>query len=360
MFSRPRCGLSALIVSLLLTLYGSFVGAQESATPRATSMAEALEQTTQQGRPCLLVLTSAENSQSRSALIEIASAVDAEGLLVTVAEWSVDRDPKFDPATLPRLALFYKSDKGLALAGQKTTDIQVSSTLGWVRSLGIGTQNRKVDAALNRTQYATPQAPPAAPQAFAAPPPVMMAPQQAVLPVPAASAYGVSVPSASIVVSPSAASIYVTAAPAPNVFIAQPVQSPSQLFVGSPMSLPPSPVTPVGIMAASYAVAPQQAVAQASSGVMILHSPGLLESLVGTIGEHLARRKWPRVQMGSAPTLTTIPQNMAYAAGPQSIPMSPQPVAVSPPAPSPPPTPLASPQSDQVPQARHGWFHKRP
>lgn len=365
MFPRPRRDAFALILNTLMTLSPGLALAQVADRHRPTSMADALEQTAQQGRPCVLVLTSAANPQSRAAWVEVAKAIEAEGLAVNVAEWPVDRDPTYDPTTLPRLALFHRSDKGLALAGQKGSDFQASSTVSWIRSLGVVTQNPKLDAALSRTQYATPQTSAPVPQSIPVPPPsVMMAAPQAMpmVNVPTASAFGVSVPSASIVVSPSAPSVYVTPAPAPNIYMAQPVQQPSQLFVAAPLALPPSPVTQVGMMAATYAVAPQQAqaIAQAAPQVMILHSPGMLESLIGTIGEHLAKRKWPRVQVGSTPTLTTTiaTQNMAYSAGPQSIPMSPQPVYVNPP--SPPPTPMASPQSEQVPQARHGWFHKRP
>ena len=241
--------------------------------------------------------------------------------------------------------------------------------------------NFKADPALARTQFATPQISAPVPQSFPAPPPppsvpvsapVMMATTQAttMVQVPAPLPYGISVPSAPIVVTPGAPSIYVAQAPppnvylttaaqsAPNVYISQAVQPHQQLFVAAPLALPPSAPANVTMLASSFAAAPQALATQAPPQAIIVHSPGLFGHLIGTIGEHLVKYKWPRVQLGTAPMATTqtLPM-MTYAAAPQSIPMSPQQVVVNPP--SQPTPPMATPQSTYVPEARHGWFHKR-
>ncbi len=364
---------SRLLPSLMivLTLTGRVVTAQDPAVTKPLSMAEALQVLSQEGRPCLLVMTSAANARSKVALAELAGALSAEN--ITVADWPVDADPRFESKTLPRLALYRRGSSGPELAGQKNTQVEPTSTLIWLRTLGILAQTTKVDPDLARTQYATPQAPPVAapmaPFAVAPPPTALMALPQSVsmVNVPPAAPFAISVPSAPIVVTPSAPSVYVTPAPAPNVYVTtappsapnvyltQAAPQPAQLFVATPSAIAHAPTANVAYAPVAYSAAPQ-AMPQTSQ-VMILHSPGLIENLIGTVGEHMAKRKWPRVQVSSSPATTAVAQSVAYHAGPQSIQMSPQPALVNPPiVPAP---PMASPQGTQVPEARHGWFHKR-
>lgn len=102
-------------------------------------------------------------------------------------------------------------------------------------------------------------------------------------------------------------------APQPNLFAAAPVPSPAP----APAPAPAPSAAPVFMMAApapapAPAAAPTQVafapIAQAPApGVMVLKSPGLINSLIGTLGEHLAQKKNPRIQMASAPALSPAP-----------------------------------------------------
>jgi hypothetical protein len=110
-----------------------------------------------------------------------------------------------------------------------------------------------------------------------------------------------------------------SAPPAQNLFT-QPMQAPPM----QPMQAPP--MQPMQAPPMQPMQAPPMQPMQAPSTAMMLQAPGLLNSLLGTIGEHLARRRNPRVQMSPMPTLAQAPvanapvayapvgQGQAYAA----------------------------------------------
>ena len=125
----------------------------------------------------------------------------------------------------------------------------------------------------------------------------------------------------------------------PTNFVAAPVAAAPTNFVAAPVAAAPTnliaaPVASVPVVAASLTAAPMAiapAPVAAAPATAILISPGLFARIIGTIGEHLAIWKNPRIQMTSAvtplvaaPTFATATQPVApvvYAASqPAAVP----------------------------------------
>ena len=98
----------------------------------------------------------------------------------------------------------------------------------------------------------------------------------------------------------------------------QPAQAPVAMapyaMAPAPVAMAPAPAQAPVAMAPAPAQAPMAmapAVGQgplaATALTMILTNPSFLDKIVGTIGEHFAQKKNPRIQMGQAPTMAQAP-----------------------------------------------------
>ena len=172
----------------------------------------------------------------------------------------------------------------------------------------------------------------------------------------------VSPPSVPMVIQPQAPTVVVGPTPQPNIIFAaappaaptisymmtanapQPTANAPQLFMANapqpqpvamapqpqpmamasqpqPMAMAPQPVqmayAPQPVAAApqpaQVAYAPQPAQVAQSPALLaaVLTNPSLVNRLLGALGEHLAQRKNPRIQMGQAPQMMQAPMAMA-------------------------------------------------
>jgi hypothetical protein len=113
-----------------------------------------------------------------------------------------------------------------------------------------------------------------------------------------------------------------------------------------------------------------------STALVTMVAPSLLESILGAIGNRLRQRGLPRMEVAQAPTVNTVPGNLAlaptapaFAAAPAAypqvgyMPVGP-PYAAPPPAMAPPPEyapPVPSAQGYAYPPAhshKSGWFRR--
>ena len=95
-------------------------------------------------------------------------------------------------------------------------------------------------------------------------------------------------------------------APQPPVAMAPPAQ---MAYAPQPMAMAPQPAQP--------AYAPQQAQVAQSPALLaaVLTNPSLVNRLLGALGEHLAQRKNPPLQMGQAPQMMQAPVAAAPIGG---------------------------------------------
>lgn len=188
------------------------------------------------------------------------------------------------------------------------------------------------DASVRQAQYAPAQPSGQAP-APPAPsgPPVM--PANPVYNTPAAPPVYAALPqSAPVVLQPQAATVIVGPTPPPNIVIASaPATAPTVTYA---TVAPPPASTPNLFLAPSPTAAPQSAAAApatqalylsapvpaaAAPTALVLMAPNLLDRALGTLGEHLARRKNPRVQLATTPAVAAAPTYAAPLAASPSL-----------------------------------------
>ena len=309
----------------------------------------ALRATSLGGRPTLIVATTPSDASSRWLRAVLPAAL---GHAYQLAELDAQAHPEWAQRLgitgVPGVALYVRGPGGLTLLGSRSGVSEPRAILAWLGNPGrTDTTARLADPALERTQYTSPQGPTtqAPPPSHApAPPPPAFAPApvpvyQAATPVyqiqaplsqaPALAPLVVSpAPSPPILVNPPQQTIVMAPQPPPNIVAAAPCPSPTvamvpgvssppiQLFmsvpnqptttptfVAAPVVAAPTASVPVGaasVTAAPTAIAP--ALVAAAPATAILISPGLCARIIGTIGEHLAIWKNPRIQMTSAVT----------------------------------------------------------
>jgi hypothetical protein len=346
--------------------------------------------------------------------------------------------------TFPTVMVYRRSKTGVEVVAQRNDLSDIQQVFAWLGSLGLGAKAPAAspagflaasttaptdanDPSVVRTMFPHPTGqaapseqqpappPPAAPYVPPSPPPqapYVPPPQPAYYPppqpyVPAPAPYYIQAQTPAMVVQQAPQQIILAPPGPPQVTVAMaapvsyapaPAAAPPNLFT-QPMQAPPAPQpmyappapqpmyappAPQPMQAPpQYAPAPPQ-VAQAPTA-MVLQAPGLMNSMIGTFGEYLARRRFPRVQMSAMPMLAQAPVANApmalapvtgYApAGPPYAVMTPESTSFAPcntyrapcryhggpcpgpsgnAAPPPPPYPSASPQSGQ--SSGHGWF----
>jgi hypothetical protein len=278
----------------------------------------------------------------------------------------------------PAVLVYGREGSKLKLVGHRLGNIDAAATLLWVASLQTSSAQSNVpetDPAVKRTAQdrypvpPSPQAPlpssqnvqgppPAPPKTTYQPPPPPYQPMPAPIPVmpaqpaqippvyaaPMPQPVVVSTPATPVVVQPSQPQIiigpsqapqitFASAPSAPSVSYVQPANAPTpnqpqQIFMASapPASAPPPPSN-APMMYAPVSMAPQpsyapQPVASAPApaqspllAAALLTNPRLWDRLLGALGEHLAQRRNPRLQMSNAPTVAQAPVAMAPVAG---------------------------------------------
>jgi hypothetical protein len=276
----------------------------------------------------------------------------------------------------PTVLVYRRGAKGLECMGAMTQPENASYLLGWLSGLGLGLGQvsgapAPVDPGVSRTQYATGQAGPSGqgppmpsgqhyppPQPPPTPPPVVQQPYIPPSPPPTYQVAPVVTGPAPVptLIAPAAptyvvqqqpATIMMAPAPAPTVVQLQPAQAPPmasappmgnappQNLFTQPAQAPPTGAAPPA-NAPSYApptypqqvayAPPTQPVASAPQQVgqgpiaaavltTVLTNPSLWERILGTIGEHLAQKKNPRIQMGQAPVMQAPMTGQAPPAG---------------------------------------------
>lgn len=361
---------------------------------------QALANTLQAGRPTVLVASSkadAEAARMWTTLIGTPRYAELSGTTQFVpmhAEANPERIRALGITSTPTVLVYRRGPAGLELAGRKDGVKDAYLVLGWLDTLGLNAPATAVapatDAAVTRANHpqAVPQASPqqqyqAPPQAAPPPTPLMAVPQPApVMAVPTISAPApapvvVSSPPQPIVFQPQAQTIVVGPTPPTNVVLSAAPSAPPNISLMMPAAPAPPPsmflAPPAPAAAPAFAVPSQPLYAaapvQPQAGVgtvalgLVLSNPALLDRILGAIGECLARRGQPRVQMSSSPALVPVQAGIpAMPAGhAMPAPAAPQTGYYAPP-------PAASPQGPPavaVPQmvpvkTRHGFrlFHR--
>lgn len=154
---------------------------------------------------------------------------------------------------------------------------------------------------------------------------------QTVYAQPAAQPVYVAAPSSTVVVQPPAQTVVMAPQPAPRIIFAAPAAQPAT-FLLAPMVPAPAPMmaAPAALAAAPPGPSP------APATVLSLSAPGLVDRLLGTVGEHFARKKEPRLQTvtaGQAP-LSFVPVGQpapaGYAPAPAAAPLGYAPAGYAP------------------------------
>ncbi len=109
---------------------------------------------------------------------------------------------------------------------------------------------------------------------------------------------------------------------------AAPTMAMAPVAAAPTMAMAPVAAAPTMAMA-PVAAAPAAAAPAAAAPTMMLVAPSLLNRLIGTIGEHFAQKKNPRILMAQAPGLAPAPAPApAYAAAPAPAYAAPAPTAL--------------------------------
>jgi hypothetical protein len=350
------------------------------AEPGSVALERALQDTQQAGRPTVIVATSSSLANAKSffremqALLEVRSACQGVHVVELPAEASPDVARRLRISTYPAILAFRQGAVVPELVGRKDGLANASLAVDYVCGLALDSGGDKpgeklLDTKVTRTglfhhdvlpspqgtvSAAPPAAPPAQPQQMT---PVLAMPA-AMVSAPAAPPVTVSAAAPSIIFQQQAPNIYVAppAQPAniqilapppaaPNVSVLQPAASPSQMFL--PAAAPAMMAVPAAAPAMTApAAAPMAAI-----------PPGPFGRLIGNLGEHLMRFKYPRVPA----TTTTMLAQPAALAPLAAVPAALTPVAVpaAPAAPyNPPAAPTPTPQNAQPTDHGHGLFHK--
>lgn len=411
---RRTTRLGWLLAGLLVAaLPASDARAQGPASPGWAPLAEALRTTLESGRPTVVVVTGADggSQQLRGALPGILQT-QAIGGLVQLAEMPAaehaERLRQMQVNVVPTVLVYVRGERGLALADYKQGLADPYQLVGWLSGVRlpaaapvpIATAN---DPNVQRTGYPspqgsapTPQAPapppyvPPQPPMQAPPPPVYTQPVQVppVVTAPAPVPAVVSPPSQTFIVQPQPATLVMAPSPQPNIILAGSAPSaPTVMMAAAPSAAAPAPVNLMTQPAAAptYAMAPAPTYAMASApapayapapvgqgpvstALITMVAPNLLESILGAIGNRLRRHGLPRMEMGQAPSITTVPGTLAApapTAGYAPAPAAPQmayvpvgsPYAAQPPyAPEAPPYPVPSAQGHTHAPGKSGFF----
>jgi hypothetical protein len=297
-----------------------------------------------------------------------------------VVELSAEANPQriqsLQVTSFPTLIVYGRGANGLTMLGVEAGSMDLPFALGWLSGLKTTASTASGsrgdirpplaggrDANLARAgyhdhypsaqqpspqYYPPPPAPPAPPPAPAQPM-VPVAPVAPIYSAPAPQPVVVSAPSPPVVFQPSAPTIVVGPTPQPNIVFAQApaptvtyamapsapapaAPAPTNLFTQPAPAPAPAPSAPAPSAAAPLAYAPvayapQVAMAPAAPApqvgqspllaAAILTNPRLWERILGAIGEHLAQKKQPRIQMAPAPTVAQAPVAPAgYAPAP--------------------------------------------
>jgi hypothetical protein len=329
------------------------------------TLPQAVQAVKQTGTPLVVIATSRAVPASAKLVASIKQTVASRPFGGTVlfvempAEVYGDRLKSLGIDSFPRAIVYRAGPKGLVAVGSRGEFTEGEQVISWLRILGLVSVRPPGDSGLVRTggqaHYPTsqgpvpsgqnnipptpppaPQPPPYIPQPVPAPPPSPVAP---VYMQPAPQPLVVSAPSAPVVFQPSAPTIIVGPTPQPNIVFANAPASapnisvmnsgnaptagnaPPQLFLApqpsgnAPTQPPPmayAPQPPPQPQPMAYAPQPPQQpayapVAFAPTGnspalvTALLTNPRLWERLIGALGEHLAQKKNPRIQMGNAP-----------------------------------------------------------
>lgn len=313
MKTRP---IPAIGIWLIALAGGAPAPGQVAATPSGgTDFSVALRSTIEQGRPTLVVVTSAAEPASLATLAAAGPLAVDFTLVELSAERDAERVASLKIRRYPTVLIYGREGSGLKLLGHREGPLDGAALWSWVGRLGLTTPSTDpagvraeappIDPAVEPAglfghghdrMLATPQASPQQPFAppktsppqLAPPPPAppLMAPPQmstVIAPAPAAPVI-LQQPQQAIYVQPSAPQILIGQAPPPQITLIQgpqaaptvsvayatatptpgvPAQSPPNLFMSPPQQTPPpqqgfpSPQGP-------YCPPPQQAVPQLS------------------------------------------------------------------------------------------------
>jgi hypothetical protein len=359
-----------------------------------TPLSRALNATIRTGTPTLVVVTSRTEPGSLQFCRALTYSREVGGLTGSLqfaemaSELYKDQVKTLGVRTFPTLIVYRRGGRGLEMVSFTSGLTEPHQVVDWLGSVGlVARETAPADAAILRAgqggamasdqaypsaqnpqpsppskQPMGPPPPPYVPPPYA-PPPVQMAPppQQYFAPYPAPAPVYVQPPTPTMIVQQAPQQIILAPAPPPQVTIAMapsaaptvsyaPVggappagNAPPNLFT-QPGAAPPGAAPPVAMappMQPVYAQAPPTANAPpvgqgpiaATALAMTLTNPSLINRLVGALGEHLAQKKNPRVQMAQAPAMAPAPTGgapVAYAPIAQT-PIGYAPVTVYPP-----------------------------
>ena len=306
-----------------------------------------------------VVVATTRSEPAGGALLEAIRGHSSEWHGASLVELSVEAHPeharKLGITRTPTVVVVHRDAQGKSQrVGSLVAPADPQYAASWIRAtvnrVGGRVNRGPADPSVVRTGFG------GSPSAQATYLPPTVTPQAAPSPGPAvvqqtATPLTLTLPTAPVVVQQQPQTFVVAPAPTPHIIVA--TTAPNAPTVAYTQAAPPSLFLSPGASQALPAVATAPgfaAPAAAPAAVGVVH-PGLLDSLLGTIGEHFARKKWPRVQPMTVPmALTTVPQAVVQQAPvvQQSVPQAAPEVSTQ---------PLASPQADS--RAHHGLFGRR-
>ena len=314
-----------------------------------TPLAEATWSTQKTGRPTVVVATSSRSPESLALRRDLLGIAEARSLAGTIhfaempeSRYAVQlRALRVDG--FPTVIVYRRGSKGLEVVDTLSRPKDAYVVTAWLGTLGLESAADRPDEGLVRAQHATPQRPNPTPQAPPQPPPYQppyqppyvpqYAPQPQYAPIvqtPAAAPMVLSQPGPTFMVQQQAPTIMLAPPSAPNIVVMQaPSQAPSVSYAPQgpasapapnffapapqPSQAPPAyaPQQPMMMVAQAPQPAQAPAVGQgpllATAATMILTNPSLIDSMLGTIGEHFANKKNPRIKMVQAPAIAQAP-----------------------------------------------------
>lgn len=349
--------LMAALASLLLAGSRASAASEPSLThyPTVLPLDQALQTTQKTGRPTIAVSSRLLGDFLRSpSTAELAASAQ----IAPLSESGSSNSSRWlDPHPGLEVRVYVRGAQGPQVLAKLDDAKTAPQIVAWLKTLRRpASATSKSDAKLAQTnhwQHAAPSSqagypPPPAPVVPVAPPVAPVAPPQTLVPLavspPAASTYVaqpaaapivLQTPSPSILLQQTAPTIYIappaqpaniqilTPPPAaPSVSVLQPAQAvqTQQLFL-APAAVAPAPApaayapAPAAYAPAAYApaaYAPAYAAAAAPAATVVAVQPGLLGHIIGSVGEHLAKFKNPRLRVTAAPAAAVAPAP-AYA-----------------------------------------------
>jgi hypothetical protein len=351
-------------------------GQQASAEPAHVRgawapLGRALNATASTGVPTVVIVTSPAEPASLQLCRALATSPEVARLSGSFqfAEMGSDlykaQVQKLGIQRFPTVIVYRRGARGVEAAASTSGLSQPTEVVHWLGLLelatrGVGTADAAIvraaygQAAASGQAYPTEQAPspnppskqPVAPPTppyvppppVYAPPPVPMAPPAYQAPYPAPAPVYLQPPAPTMVVQQAPQQIVLAPAPPPQITVAMapptmPTVSyapptanapPPNLFtqpaMAPPAAAPPAAAPPAQpVMMAPVAMAPPAQAPQVGQGpittalAMTLINPSLINRILGAIGEHLAQKKNPRIQMAQAPAMGPAPAPAAQA-----------------------------------------------